>query len=679
MDRLKPARSKARIKESAMKLEIRYGAYLLLGISIVLTLLFVYSDIDRSKANTSDSPSVAEVVGMVEDDTVTLKPAQRFTFTHTNSAYPSNKVSWPCGLSTRGIGGVGAGDGEVIAGYDHFFDEGTPPLPCQERINHIYRGALWFDLSKIRSRLPGVFVRNALLHFRPVERFVRDSKGDPIVGTKWCANELLVASVDWKKGYTGLPPGAPFKSLDELAFKSEVICGLGGCSIEVGPVVNNWVTGKEGDFGFIIKGEDEATATEDKASCWTRYGDFELTVNYKYDTIFPTESPTPTPTPTPTYTPIGRPGPPFPGDVGAAQISSRTDTAFGLITTTFDTLNGTVSVNLPDDVAAGDTISGTVITQPKGTTKDEQAKNEDSLNGYVVEVAKQENPAQQQQRSKWVIPPATQFIPVVLKNREGKVVAQTQVPLGQGNVIKPKPNGDNPNQGGYSTPPLGQAGKPVSVNGPFDGDFNNTAIKLGNNTAEFLAESPRKVVVRSPANLIGPAPIEVNERGRIVAKCNYQSIGVRLAADKLSLIRGEQTTLTLTLNGLDGVTTPVSVQLTNASPGTIRMEGGESQVVTAQPREFTAGVFTTRRTLTGVSAGGFNINAVINLNTYSPNGPGAWKSCSRAEALGVPYEIRTRVTAVKEKRPIVIQRNSAASIALYRTSRTHAPRRSFPG
>ena len=520
-----------------------------------------------------------------------------------------------------------------MAGYDHYFDEGTKPLPCQERANDFWRGGIWFDLSEIR-KLPGVLVTSASLHFRPVENVTRMSDGKPFPGTKYCANELLVASVDWRKGYKGLPPGGPFKSLSQQPGKG-VVCDLGGglgglfyCSVEVGPVVNNWVTGKEDDFGFVIKGEDEAFTTEDNAACWTRYDNFELVVNYKYDThlIFPLETATPS-------IPIGRPGPGIPGDVGAAQIGSQTDTAFGLITTTFDTLKGTVSVNLPDDVAAGDTISGTVITQPKGATKDEQAKNEDSLNGYVVEVAKQENPKQQQQGSKWVIPPAAQFIPVVLKNREGKVVAQTQVPLGQGNVVKTKPNGDIPDQG-YSTPPLGQAGRPVSVAGPFDGDFNNTAIKLGNNTAQFLAESPRKVVVRSPANLIGPAPIEVSERGRIVARCNYQSVGVRLAADKLSLIRGEQTTLTLTLNGLDGVTTPVSVQLTNASPGTIRMEGGESQVVTAQPQEFTGGVFTTRRTLTGVSAGGFNINAVVNSNTYSPNGRAAWKSCSSAGPPG---------------------------------------------
>jgi len=36
--------------------------------------------------------------------------------------------------------------------------------------------------------------------------------------------------------------------------------------------------------------------------------------------------------------------------------------------------------------------------------------------------------------------------------------------------------------------------------------------------------------------------------------------------------------------------------------------------------------------------------------------------------IGVPYGSRTRVAAVKEKRPIVIQRNFAAWIALYRMS-----------
>ena len=351
------------------------------------------------------------------------------------------------------------------------------------------------------------------------------------------------------------------------------------------------------------------------------------------------------------------------GDGGG--LRATTDTAFGLITTTFDTLEGTVSVNLPDDVAAGDTISGTVIAEPKGATKDEQAKNEDSLNGYVVEVAKQETPPQQKQGSKWIIPPAAQFIPVVLKNRQGKEVARTNVPLSHGNVVNPKPNGDRPQDGNYSTPPFGQAGRPVSVNGPFDGDFGNTYIKLGNNTAQFLAESPRKVVVRSPANLTGPSTIEVNEQGNLVAKCNYQSIGVKLAADKLNLIRGEQTTLTLTLNGLNGVNAPVSVQLINASPWTIRMEGGESQMITAQPQEFTGGVFTAKRMLTGIKAGGFNINAVVNSNTFSPNGGGVWKTCDAGPGGG-PHISRLDEAPARLRPPLDIAVTDADIQALDR-------------
>ena len=47
----------------------------------------------------------------------------------------------------------------------------------------------------------------------------------------------------------------------------------------------------------------------------------------------------------------------------------------GLRIVTFDTLQGRVIVNLPDDMRAGDTISGTVIAEPKGNTPEERAKN----------------------------------------------------------------------------------------------------------------------------------------------------------------------------------------------------------------------------------------------------------------------------------------------------------------
>jgi hypothetical protein len=66
-----------------------------------------------------------------------------------------------------------------------------------------------------------------------------------------------------------------------------------------------------------------------------------------------------------------------------------------------------------------------------------------------------------------------------------------------------------------------------------------------------------------------------------------------------------------------------------------------------------------------------NITAVL---SYDPSArprtrPHKTSIFKNAEEFGVPYGIRTRVAAVKEKRPIVIQRNFAAWIGLYRTLR----------
>jgi hypothetical protein len=314
------------------------------------------------------------------------------------------------------------------------------------------------------------------------------------------------------------------------------------------------------------------------------------------------------------------------------NLPVRTETAFGLQTTTFDTLEGTVTVNLPDDLAAGDTISGTVIAEAKkqaapgdvNKTAD-QPIGMDELSGYVVELAKQPTTSQTHDKDltnpcsgpeqnqndhsirvcrKWSIPDAVSRIPLVLKNRVGKIVSRTEVPVApKGNVARVSDD--------FSTPPVGQAGKPLSVNGPFDGDFANTRVKLANHAAKFLASSPRKVVVESPRDLNGLAEIEIEYKGNTVAKCNYRSVSVRLAADKLNLIKGEQTTLTVNLAGLIGLLRPVSVQLTNKSPQTVSMGGGETQIINVNPAELNGDTFTTKRTLTGVQAGGFSISAVV--------------------------------------------------------------------
>ena len=63
--------------------------------------------------------------------------------------------------------------------------------------------------------------------------------------------------------------------------------------------------------------------------------------------------------------------------------------ANGLYTVKFDTPSGQLKVNLPDDMRAGDTISGTVVPEPNGSTDEERKTNRGTLEGYVVEISGQ--------------------------------------------------------------------------------------------------------------------------------------------------------------------------------------------------------------------------------------------------------------------------------------------------
>jgi hypothetical protein len=57
-----------------------------------------------------------------------------------------------------------------------------------------------------------------------------------------------------------------------------------------------------------------------------------------------------------------------------------------LTVVTFKVDSGTIKVYLPDDMAAGDTISGTVIAEPRGATAEDRSRSKGLLNGFVVEI-----------------------------------------------------------------------------------------------------------------------------------------------------------------------------------------------------------------------------------------------------------------------------------------------------
>lgn len=205
------------------------------------------------------------------------------------------------------------------------------------------------------------------------------------------------------------------------------------------------------------------------------------------------------------------------------KVSSSFETDWGIYVVVFDVPQGKVTVNLPDDISAGDAVSGTVMAEPRGQTKEEQRGNADELNRYLAEIGKGSTPVIERV-IKWTVPAALSREPIylVLRDKNGEEVARAQIPIQIAPPVE-RPATSSPEN--YQFPVIGQAGKPIWITGPFDGNFDTTAIKIGGREARLIAESPRKLVVESSREVVGPTEIELKE-GNLVAKRNFNNLRV---------------------------------------------------------------------------------------------------------------------------------------------------------
>ena len=271
----------------------------------------------------------------------------------------------------------------------------------------------------------------------------------------------------------------------------------------------------------------------------------------------------------------------------------------GLNTTLFSTPRGKIRVNLPDDMAAGDTLSGTVFTEPEGKDQNEQARNQGELSGYVVEMEKQQT-SSTGRIFKLAIPTAISTTYLILRDKKGEEIARREISV----TRQPPPVEE------FDLPAIGQQGRPLEVRGPCDGDFSTTNLKVGGEDLEMLAESPRKIVARNTSKQVGLSELEVNERDQ-TARGEFRTLGIKLSAQKLDLLKREQTTLTITVSGLEGIKEAVPLELVNKSPSVIQMGGGEVQRINISPKQVQGGTYTTERQLTGVQRGAFTIVGTV--------------------------------------------------------------------
>ena len=306
---------------------------------------------------------------------------------------------------------------------------------------------------------------------------------------------------------------------------------------------------------------------------------------------------------------LAQPAQPPPPSPEAPKGNSST--ASGTVTVEVETGKGKVKVILPDDIRAGDTISGTV-SETQGVPEGEVVTVK-TAEGEVV-ATKKIGPSLPNQTLTFTVP---QGASTLILSSMGKHIKTAVITVNAN-------SSDLPGQpGSFAAPRLGQTGRPLSIPGSFDGNAGNTSVNIGGKNIPVIAGSPRKAVAQIPADTpTGPANLTIRDGDGNPQTSTCNVVGIELKADKLNLMKGETTNLHISVTGLAGLkdnSGNIKLQIENASPQTVRLtssplyqSNGNAGAMPARTVNADGGntiAFTEQ--LIGVNPGNFQINASI--------------------------------------------------------------------
>ena len=168
----------------------------------------------------------------------------------------------------------------------------------------------------------------------------------------------------------------------------------------------------------------------------------------------------------------------------SVSTSAEVHTESGLHRVLFRVKEGTIRVNYPDDMAAGDTISGTVYTEPREDP--ERTRQERRRVGICDRERRSEKSTASEKRFKWVVPAkvAGRLSAVLLRDRQGSVVARS---VRAGSIRRRQPMGI-----GLIRPAIrAEAGKLVSASVPVSPELGSSVTVGGVNAPRNCRISPK--------------------------------------------------------------------------------------------------------------------------------------------------------------------------------------------
>ena len=218
---------------------------------------------------------------------------------------------------------------------------------------------------------------------------------------------------------------------------------------------------------------------------------------------------------------------------------SKVITSSGLHTTDFNIPEGVLTVYLPSDMTVAESASGTVSLKEIG--------GQSSLNQVLTKynfVAESQVVAVNGNKFTIQIPVnlPTGVLSISLQDKQGKILNRAFFPVRLTKRSQLPVNASG--TGNFRTPVTSRAGMPAVVNGPFDGDFQNSFVSISGQPVLLLSESTRQLVFLIPEGVQGPKVLSLRE-GTTEFKTPFTVLYVvKVGRDNPALISRKDGTIT---------------------------------------------------------------------------------------------------------------------------------------
>jgi len=273
----------------------------------------------------------------------------------------------------------------------------------------------------------------------------------------------------------------------------------------------------------------------------------------------------------------------------------------GLTTAVFNLQQGKIKIYLPDDIRPGETISGTVATEPAGESEKEKIRNKESLEKYTVHLL--DAVSGKEELFRFFRFSTKSSSPSITLSLNNKTVSTAVIPM----------NNITGNPGRLSLPAHILTAAPARITGPFDGDAANTRCRIDGVAMEILAESPRQCIIKIPDAASGPHIVAVFENNKTTEK-TVSAVNIDVNAGKLNLQKGEKTYVDVTITGLQNLPSDAILTCVNTTTAVVTMTGGESQLITIAPANVSAtGTFNKHFELQSTKTGSFSVTVNLDL------------------------------------------------------------------